>query len=76
MPQYVTRVVVTELAPDELSTEPFLVEWTVEVRGRTREGRHRHDSRAAARRHVSGLLADMRPGMTRDQVLAVVQRRD
>jgi hypothetical protein len=67
---YITRIVVTELEPDTVSPEPWLVQWE----GRGGDQRQRHDSKAAARQHVSGLLAEIAPGLSRDQVLTVNER--
>ncbi len=71
MPRHVTAVTVTQGDPDAYGYEPWLVEWTWKVNGRDDHCRHEHDSRAAARRHVKGLLADIEPGMSRDDVLTL-----
>ncbi|MGU3652519.1 hypothetical protein [Mycolicibacterium sp. A43C] len=50
-----TRIVAQELPPDHLTNEPWAVEWT-NKRG---DFRHVHHSKAAARQHVTNLLANL-----------------
>lgn len=71
MPQHVTRVVATQCEPDEHGVERWRVDWTWTSRGRAEQLTQTHDSRAAARRHVSGLLRDTASGLARDDVLEV-----
>lgn len=70
MRRLVTRVVVTVLEPDAHNPEPHLVEYMVD--GELEH--HRHDSKAAARRHVGNLLKQIPAGLTRDDVLEVRRR--
>lgn len=69
MPRIV-RIVVTELPPDAVNPEPWQVEWE----GQGGVQRQQHDSKAAAQQHVRGLLADLAPGLTKDDVLTINRR--
>jgi hypothetical protein len=71
MPRYVTSVTVAQGEPDAHGYEPWIVESTWKINGRDGYFRHDHDSRVAARRHVKGLLVDIEPGMSRDDVLCI-----
>ena len=71
---HVTRVVVTQGEPDIDGYEQWTVEWTWRPIGRDEDARHVHDSKGAAQRHVAGLLADIAPGLTKDEVLTVKLR--
>lgn len=72
MPLNVTRIVVTQGEPDITGYEQWTIEWTWRWKeGRDQDMRHVHDSKGAAQRHVSGLLHDMAPGSTKDDVLTV-----
>lgn len=73
MPLHVTRIVVTQLEPTDARPDPWLIEWTWRPQGRDEDARHQHDSTGAAQQHVKGLLADMSPGLTKDEVLTVVR---
>lgn len=64
-----TRIVVTELPPNNVSAECWLIEWTDDLG----QQKHEHHSKAAAQRHVRGLLQTVPPEMTKDEVLTVVR---
>lgn len=61
----------TELAPNDVTPEPWLVEWVDDLGAH----RHEHHSKAAAQQHVRGLLQTVPPGLVRDDVLTVRRRQ-
>lgn len=64
-----TRIVAEELPPDHLTNEPSAVEQT----NKRSDFRHVHHFKAAARQHVTNLLANLEPVQTKDEVLTVVR---
>ena len=66
----VTRIVVTELPPDNLTLEPWAVAWVNDLG----DFRHVHHSKAAAQRHVTNLLKNLTDDQSRDDVLTVHYR--
>lgn len=69
-----TQVTVDQLPAEESETgfEVWRVSWTWRW-SNGKEGRHSqpHNSRAAARRHVQGLLDDLAPGLSREDALTL-----
>ena len=63
----VTRIVVTELPANELTSEPWRVDWT------DKRGDHTssHDSKRAAQRLVSNLLKELPARLSKDDALTI-----
>ena len=65
-----TRIVAEELPPNDLTPEPWAVEWS----NKLGDFRHTHDSKAAALQHVTNLLRNLEPDQSKDEVLTVIRR--
>lgn len=74
MPVHVTKVIVDQVPPEANASgfEVWRVSWTERrSNGKTKHLAQTHCSRGAARRHVRGLLSDLAPGTSRDDVLTL-----